>query len=289
MSNKNSDICATPRDDDLNLPGSGLPLATKRLLNNNSPLDGDSQDGNAVASPLANPEINDVEDVNSESRPRSEQIFTDPRGLSRGIEASRSLIGTDIGDDDIQAAAKKSSATDLEDTDIGVADKGINTPPKNLHGSFELESDPEESEIPADTGERPRSMSDNSAGRNPSATPASCQQESKNATGQTPITINSNESDDELEGLFEDHPTIKRKREIQKLVNEIIEDWQKEIDKNVKMEHNFNVLKKRFEDMKIKDMKIKIQTEMGRINEFQQEMNEFMDLIQSFEDDLIKL
>eukprot|EP00956_Cyclotella_meneghiniana_P031944 scaffold85737_cov56-Cyclotella_meneghiniana.AAC.3 len=285
MSSKISDIseCATPfakvtRDGDLNHPGSGLSSSTKSSPDNNSPRDGWYQDSD-VTSPSANPEINDDEDVNRGI------LFTHPRESSRGIEASRSSIGTDTGDDDIETIVKKTSATDLADTDISVADKETDTPPKDLHGSFESESDDLEAlEIPADdTHERPspRSMSDKS---NQSATPASRQQESKIATGQTPITINSNESDDEYGELYEDHPTIIRKREIQKLVNEIIEDWKKEIDKNVKMEDNLNVLKKRYEDMKIY-----LETKMGRINEFQQEMkNEVMDVMQSFEDDLNK-
>eukprot|EP00956_Cyclotella_meneghiniana_P038210 scaffold150086_cov56-Cyclotella_meneghiniana.AAC.1 len=289
MSNKSSDISeyATPfakltRDGDLNEPGSGLSSSTKSLPS--SPCDGEYQDGDDVTSPSANPEINDDEDVKSKSR----ILFTCPREGSRGIEASRSSIGTDTGDDDIETNVNKSSATDLADTDISVADKGINTPPKNRHDSFESKSDdPEALGIPADdTHERPspRSMSDNSPESNQSATPASCQQESKIAYGQTPITINSNESDDEFGELYEDHPTIIRKREIQKLVNEIIEDWKKEIDKNAKMEQSFNVLKERFEDMKLN-----LETKMGRIDEFQLEMkNEVMDVMQSFEDDLNK-
>lgn len=306
MSDNNSDTeCATTpesRRSDLNLPGSGFSSSTKSLIDNNSPLVNDRDDVVAMTSPLATSEINQDEDINNnESRNHEENIDTPRSGLSQPIDASISSGGTYNGDNDIQATVKKSNATSLTNTDIGV-DEGINTmeSPRNLRHNFESSfvserkaPNSEESGTPAGTersenDEHPTSMSGNNTERSEPTTPAS-QQEREITTGRTPITIDSSdESDVEEEDEYDNDPIIQRKREMQRLVisifEDFFEDYQKEIDKRIELERNFNDLKKSFED--IKD---KFQTNMGGINEIQQAINDdFMRVMQSLEDNAIK-
>ena len=301
MSDNNSDTeCATTpesRRSDLNLPGSGFSSSTKSLIDNNSPLVNDRDDVVAMTSPLATSEINQDEDINNnESRNHEENIDTPRSGLSQPIDASISSGGTYNGDNDIQATVKKSNATSLTNTDIGV-DEGINTmeSPRNLRHNFESSfvserkaPNSEESGTPAGTersenDEHPTSMSGNNTERSEPTTPAS-QQEREITTGRTPITIDSSdESDVEEEDEYDNDPIIQRKREMQRLVISIFEDYQKEIDKRIELERNFNDLKKSFEDLKDK-----FQTNIGGINEIQQAMNDFMNVMQSFEDNAIK-